>query len=454
MSRTSLFRTSSFRLAASYLALFTVSVIILGAVVYGVVWREIADDVDGDIRSETAVLLHDYAAHGLDHLRALIEARTEGGGSFVYSLQDADGGRLAGDLDAAGDRVGWTFLRRPGAGSPKLRALITRLDAGGALIVGDDWSNERSTTHTIVLAFVWALVGTLALGALGGLALSSQVLKRIGAMNDSALRIVAGDWRQRISDRGANDELAELARTFNRVFDRIESLLAAHKHVGDNIAHDLRRPLGRTMRRLEAARGEGSTARDAEAAIDGAISDIEGVLETFDAILRIGQIEAGARRAGFKRVDLAIIAQEVAEAFQPAADDEGKTLTAVLSCPLLLSGDRELLTQMVANLIDNALRHTPRGTRIVVTSERLPGELRLRVSDNGPGVPANEHARIFERFYRLDAARTTPGGGLGLSLVAAIAELHGLGCVAYDNSPGLLDRNFAAGAGRLIKVIE
>ncbi len=443
MPRTSLFRTSSFRLAAIYLALFTVSVLILGAVVYFVVWREIASEIDADIQGETSTLVREFAAHGRDRLQAIIEARSRSGGSFVYGLEDAQGRLVAGELAAKPGDVGWTSLREPerdeaeGESAAVVRALATRLSDGGALVVGDEWRGARGATRAVVMAFLWALAGTLGLGTLGGLILSSQVLRRIEAMSSAARGIVAGDWRQRIPETGANDELAQLARTFNRMFDRIETLLDAHKNIGANIAHDLRRPLARTVHRLEAARAGGVTPKDAESAIEGSIADIHGVLETFNAILRIGQIEAGARRAGFKPVDLAAVAREVVEAFQPAADEEGKTLAADLSVPLPLSGDRELLTQMVANLVDNALRHTPANTRIVVASARLPGAGRLTVSDDGPGAPPAELGRIFERFYRLDAARATPGDGLGLSLVAAIAELHGMACAASDNRPGL-----------------
>ncbi|MGD0188855.1 MAG: ATP-binding protein [Roseiarcus sp.] len=441
MPRTSLFRTSSFRLVAIYLALFTVSVLILGAVVYLVVWREIASEIDADIQGETATLMREFAAHGGDRLKAIIEARSRGG-SFVYGLADARGRLVAGELVSKPGEVGWTTLREPERGdepdgepSAAVRALVTLLNDGGVLVVGDEWRGARGATRTVVTAFLWALVGTLGLGTLGGLILSSQVLRRIEAMSSAARGIVAGDWRQRIPATGANDELAQLARTFNRMFDRIESLLEAHKAVGGNIAHDLRRPLAGAVHRLEAARGGGAGAKDAEFAIETAIADIHGVLETFNAILRIGQIESGARRAGFKPVDLAAVAREVVEAFQPAADEEGKTLVADLSVPLPLSGDRELLTQMIANLVDNALRHTPENTRIVVASARLPGAGRLTVSDNGPGAPPAELGRIFERFYRLDAARATPGDGLGLSLVARSPS-----CTAWPTPPATTGR--------------
>jgi len=442
--RISLYRTSSFRLAAVYLGLFTVSVLILGAAVSFVVWREIAGEIDADIQGETSTLMREFAAHGRDRLQTVIELRSRGPSSFAYGLEDGAGRLIAGELAAKPGESGWLTLderRRDGEadGDPTVavRALVTPLTGGGALVVGDEWRGARSATGPIVAAFVWALAATLGFGTLGGLLLSRQVRRRVDAMSGAAQGIVAGDWRQRIPETGANDELAQLARTFNRMFDRIESLLDAHKNVGSNIAHDLRRPLARTVHRLEAAQDVAATPAEAQQAIETAIADIHGVLETFNAILRIGQIEAGARRAGFKAVDLAAVAQDVVEAFQPAADEEGKALIAELSLALPLSGDRELLTQMVANLVDNALRHTPAGTRIVVASARSDEASRLTVSDDGPGVPQAELGRIFERFYRLDAARATPGNGLGLSLVAAIAELHGMGYAASDNRPGL-----------------
>jgi signal transduction histidine kinase len=189
--------------------------------------------------------------------------------------------------------------------------------------------------------------------------------------------------------------------------------------------------------RLETQLGREATRPDTAAALEAAIADIHAVLATFNAILRIGQIESGARRAGFREVDLAAVARDIVEAFQPAAEEEGKSLTADLDEALPLSGDRELLTQMVANVVDNALRHTPSGTHIVVASARRDGGGRLTVSDDGPGAPGAERQRIFERFFRLDAARSKPGDGLGLSVVAAIAELHGMACAAEDNAPGL-----------------
>jgi signal transduction histidine kinase len=195
--------------------------------------------------------------------------------------------------------------------------------------------------------------------------------------------------------------------------------------------------LARIVRRLEAVRLRHADNPAYHDTIDATIGDINGVLETFNALLRIAQIETGARRTGFRQIDLAVIARDVAEAFQPAAEEQGKTLSIHSGAPLPLMGDKELLSQMIANLIDNALRHTPEGSLIEVRTPERGAARTLTISDTGPGVPESDRARIFERFYRLDASRTTRGDGLGLSLVAAVAELHGAEIVVEDNRPGL-----------------
>ncbi len=288
----------------------------------------------------------------------------------------------------------------------------------------------------MLIAFVWAVAATLALGTIGGLWLSAQFLGRIDTMRLTARRLMEGDWSRRIPLSRIDDDLTALARTFNRLFDRIERLLLANKQVSADIAHDLRKPLAGVLRRLEGARNDPSSDA-ARASIDAAIGDVEGVLETFNALLRIGQVEAGARRAAFRPLDLAEVAREVAETFAPAAEDESKTLVQRLDASLPISGDRELLVQMIANLIDNALRHTPPGVRIEVAGERTPAGLALTVADDGPGVAAGEMIAIFQRFHRAGDPARAPGNGLGLALVAAIADLHGLACWASDNHPGL-----------------
>jgi signal transduction histidine kinase len=446
--RLSLVRTTSFRLAAIYLLLFTLSALALGASVYLSVRHEILADFDERIVEETDSLEGIFANEGRKRLTEILDARGSSGGALTYGLQSPDGRQLEGTLTApvagaGGPRAGWTELKEaednesPEEKPEVLRALVTPLADGSILIVGDEQRRADTALRGILSAFAWAVGATIALGVAGGLWLSAQFLRRIDAMRLAAHGIMAGDWGRRIPLSPVNDDLSSLARTFNRLFDRIEKLLLANKHVSADIAHDLRKPLAHILRRLEEARLDDASSDAIRSALDGSIAEIEGVLETFDALLRIGQIEAGARRAAFKPVDLAEIARDVVEAFQPAADEGGRTLVARLDAPLPMPGDKELLTQLIANLLDNALRHTPQGVRIIVAGDQSTRSARLTVEDNGPGVDPRDLPAIFQRFYRAGAARNSPGSGLGLSLVAAIAELHGLECSASDNHPGL-----------------
>ena len=440
MSRIRLLRTASFRLAVLYLALFTASALALGAFVYMSVQREILSDFDERIVEETDALKSDFATGGRERLAGIIEARGSGGASFSYGLAGPDGRPIAGDLrvSAAGaDANGWTEAQEasgeePAESKPEvIRSLATPLADGSILIVGDERRRSDTLLKGVLTALGWAL------GTIGGLWLSAQFLSRVDSMRQTARRLMDGDWSRRIPLSRTDDDLTALARTFNRLFDRIEKLLRANKQVSADIAHDLRKPLAGVLRRLEVARYNFSSGAGRDA-IGDAISNVEGVLDTFNALLRIGQVEAGARRAAFRPLDLAEVAREVAEAFAPAAEDEGKALVVTrLDLPLPLAGDKELLAQMIANLIDNALRHTPAGVRIEVGGERTPAGIALSVSDNGPGVAPADVEAIFKRFYRAGEAHRSSGTGLGLALVAAIANLHGLDCRASDNGPGL-----------------
>ena len=446
MPRHRLVRTGSFRLAVAYVGLFTLSALILGAVIFVAVRREAMRDIDERIREETYSLTQEFAEHGRDRLAAIVSARNAGSGAFAYGLTDPSGARIAGDLDpgeATGAPLafGWGSFSEPDRDEPgkgardTVRALATRLRDGSTLIVGDEWDSVDRAGREVLAAFAWALAVTLTLGVAGGLLLGAHALRRIDAISAAARAIVAGDWRHRLPLGGANDELADLARTFNGLFDRIEQLLLANKHAGEAIAHDLRKPLAGALRRLESlARARDD---DRDTIVAAATADILGVLDTFNALLRISQIEAGARRAAFQPVSLASVARDVVEAFAPAAEDEHKAIACAFDGDFDIVGDRELLTQMLANCVDNALRHTPEGTHIFVEGRMRDGRGVVSVTDDGPGVPAAEHKRIFERFHRLDATRATPGAGLGLSLVAAVAELHGMSVCALDNAPGL-----------------
>jgi signal transduction histidine kinase len=443
-----LIRTTSFRLAAIYLVLFALSTLALGIMVYASVRHEIMADFDDRIAEEADALQSVFSDQGRDRLAKLIDARGSGGGALAYGLEGPKGERLVGNLSlprrlAESRQGGWVEMPEAESDEPPetkpevIRAYVSRLSDGSTLIVGDELRRVDDALRGVMTAFGWAVGVMIVLGAAGGLWLSAQFLRRIDAMRLAALGIMGGQWSRRIPLSPVDDDLSALARTFNRLFDRIEKLLLANKHVSADIAHDLRKPLAGILRRLEAARREGASPATIREAIDAAIVEIESVLEMFSALLRIGQIEAGARLAAFQPLDLAGIARNAVEAFQPAAEEQGKTLVQHLGTELPMSGDKELLTQMVANLLDNALRHTPAGARIEVVGVRTRGGVSLSVADNGAGVAPEDLTAIFERFYRADSARALPGSGLGLSLVAAIAELHSLDCSASDNHPGL-----------------
>jgi signal transduction histidine kinase len=445
--RTRLLRTASFRLATLYLALFAASTVALGAFVYWSIRHEILADFDEGIVEERDALQHIFVSRGRDALTATLDARTASGGRPTAGLWGPNGRSLGGDLElppaAAPRTAGWfDFVETDTDQTPEqepetMRGLATRLFDGSILIVGDERRRSDEILQRVITAFAWALAATIALGAAGGLWLSAQFLHRIDVMRHAAQGIMAGDWSRRIPLASVDDDLSALARTFNRLFGRIETLLLANKHVSADIAHDLRKPLSRILRRLETVRSSEGGPTATAAAIEGATADVEGVLETFDALLRIGQIEAGARRAGFQTLDLAEIARDVADAFRPAAEEQGRTLVMRLDEPLPLEGDRELLTQMIANCLDNALTHTPPGVGIEIEGSLGSSGVTLTIADHGPGVRQEDLSKLFEPFFRGDPSRGSPGSGLGLSLVAAVAELHSLACSASDNRPGL-----------------
>ena len=276
-----------------------------------------------------------------------------------------------------------------------------------------------------------------ALALAGGLAIGRVLVRRVEAVNRTARGIMEGDLSQRIPVVGPGDELGGLAEVINRMLARIEELMANLRHVSSAIAHDLRTPLGHLRQRLETVRARSRDAADYEAAIDAAIADTDAVLETFEAMLRIAEVESGARRERFARVDLAALAEDVADAFAAVAEDRGKRLESRLAGPLWVDGDRALLTQMLANLVENAIRHTPPGTAVRVEAGRRGEEHQLVVRDTGQGIPAGQRADVFHPFYRLDRSRSTPGSGLGLSLVAAVVRLHAGRVWLEDAGPGL-----------------
>jgi signal transduction histidine kinase len=436
-------RTETFRLAAIYTGLFAASVALLGAFVLWTARSALEQQMVGRIEAETGVLEGELRTGGLDRLIATVRGRSHSARALDYLVQSPDGTRLGGELPAVEGRAGWTNLRG-GAPTPdepdgheRLRVLVTPLPGGNLLAVGDDTTRIEEAVDAIQDGLSWAVGLTIVLGMAGGLALSATFLRRVDVIAGTAEAIMAGHLDQRVPERGTDDDLDRLARTLNRMLQRIGELIEGLRQVSSALAHDLRTPLTRLRQRLEAARTGARSRPELESAIDGGIAEMDTILATFAALLRIAEVEAGARRAGFAEVDLAAVATNVVEAFAAPAEDERKMLVSSIDPAVSVRGDRELLTQLLANLVENAIVHTPKDTRIEVRLDRTTTGGRLTVADDGPGVPAGERQRIFAKFHRLDRSRSLPGNGLGLSLVSAIADLHGARLAVNDNGPGL-----------------
>ncbi len=294
--------------------------------------------------------------------------------------------------------------------------------------------------EAVATAFLWTVGLVAALGIGGGALLSRAFLARVDAIARTAEAIIGGDLARRAPGRGTGDDLDRLAGTLNHMLDRIGALMDSLRQVSTDVAHDLRTPLSRLYQRLEEARLHARSVPEYEAAVDGAVREAEGLLDTFSALLRIAQVEGASPRAGFGDVDLSAVADAVADAYRPDAEEGGRRLMADVAPGVVVRGDQELLTQALANLVENALRHTPAGTRIGVSLRLGRHGACLAVEDDGPGVLAEDLPRLTHRFYRGEHSRTTPGNGLGLSLVAAVAELHGAALHLAAVAPGLQAR--------------
>lgn len=428
------------------------SVVVMGTLLILVYWwmsSLLERHLQEAVQRQRAVLLNDLAQDGRESMLGLVRQHTEKHNAnpvhfpVHFLAQDAVGNRLAGDLPPMRATEGWQEFSLPFSSTHgEMAAQVHRglgawIDDDTFLLVTHDTADLNQTRKVLVGSFSAALAVTVLLALVGGLSIGAVLLRRVEGINHTARAIMDGDLSLRIPVGGQRDELHGLAESLNRMLARIEELMENLRHVTNDVAHDLRSPLGRLRQRLEASRLKQCACVEYETAIDAAIVDTDIILNTFDAMLRIAQVEAGARRARFTTVDLSVVAATIVEAFAPVAEDEGRRLVRQIEPGVTAKGDRELITQMLANLIENSLRHTLTGTALGLRVERVDASARITVTDAGSGIPADERERVFRRFYRLDASRSTPGSGLGLSLVAAVAKLHDAQISLEDNKPGL-----------------
>jgi signal transduction histidine kinase len=435
-----LFRALSFRLAAVYAGLLTVTVLVLFGVTYWFATDYGAQDEINEIHVEFASILDEARGVGEARLPAIIEnhMRLRKDVRAIYLLQDPAGRKIVGNIDAMKPFVGLTILNRVLDGQMRqVRAYGYQLPNGEYLIVGQDTATLRQMKALIVRAFGVGFVITVLMAILGSVIVSTAVLNRVDAVSRTARSIMGGDFSQRAPVRGTGDEFDDLAASMNAMLDRIEDLMRTMRQVSNDIAHDLRTPLTRLRQRLEHARRRVHNVEELHDALGHSIEQVDSILETFSALLRIAQIEAGGREVRNPVIDISRLLSGIVEDFSPAAEDHGQCLSAEIEPDLKAEADPELLTQLVVNLVENAIRHSPKGARITVVAKSSGTGVEFAVCDTGPGIPPEERENVLRPFYRLEASRTTEGCGLGLSLVAAIAKRHHAKLSLDDNAPGL-----------------
>lgn len=445
------FRTTAFKLSLAYLVLFAVLASLgLGYVAWNA--RRVLDDqIVSTIDAEINGLSEQYTAGGLRRLIAVVERRAKEPGASLYLVTTPAGEHIVGNVS----RVSADILARPGqyegfygrgteSDQSEHRAImrVFTLAGGFRLLVGRDTEERDRLRAAIGNTFGSSLALVVLLGVLGGWFVASRVLKRVDDMTETTRTIMAGDLDGRLRVAGTGDELDRLAQNLNLMLERIGELMRGMKEVSDNIAHDLKTPLTRLRNRADEALRTAESPDALRTAIEGVIEDSDGLIRVFNALLTIARLEAGNAPESVRRFDAGAVVREVAELYEPLAEDRGLSLTVRTEPDLILDGNRELVGQAIANLIDNAIKYGARSSEvapqeITVSATRADDRIRLTVADHGPGIPEAERGRVLDRFVRLDAARSRPGFGLGLSLVNAVARLHGGSLDLADNAPGL-----------------
>jgi signal transduction histidine kinase len=442
----SLLRSAAARLILVHFVMVAAST----ALVLGFLYWRVGNVIDAEqravVEAEIRGLADDYTRAGIFGLARAIEARLARpqARDAIYLLADARRQRIAGNLASWPPTVapdtGWATLSlyRTDRDEPTaISALAVRLPGDELLLVGRDVAARSAFNRTLGRTVVWALVAMTGLSLLTGWLMVRLVRARIGTVDEAARAIMAGDLTRRVEVRGSGDEFDRLAGTLNAMLERIEILVRDLRTVTDSLAHDLRSPLGRLVRHLQAAQADGLVMEARLDLLGRAEREAELVLSTATALLDISRVDAGIGAEQFEPVDLSRLAADMAELYEAVAEEQGLRIAVEAGQGPVIRAHAQLLAQAASNLIDNAIRHAPEGSAITVSATIAEGRPVLRVADRGPGIPEGARARALERFVRLDASRGGDGAGLGLALVAAVARMHGARLLLEDNAPGL-----------------
>jgi len=456
-----LLRTTAFRLTLVYLVVFSFfAAFLLGYFAFNT-RRLINEQIATIVSGELQLLQVQYNQAGIRRLVAAVDVRSRRPGSSLYLVTTPMGEGLAGNVGSLEPGIleseGWveTAYRRleePESAEHNALVRVTRLPGGIRILVGRDLDERERIFHIVALAGRWSVAIVIVLGIAGGVFVSRRVLKRVDAMTGTTQTIMAGDLSGRLSVIGSGDEFDRLAVNLNGMLERIESLMRGLKEVTDNIAHDLKTPLTRLRNRCEAALRTANSETEFRRVLEDTIEESEGLIRTFDALLMIARAESGEVREGMAEFDVAEVARDVSELYEPLAEDKGLTLEVNAKQHAAVKGNRELVSQALANLVDNAIKYAAPSAKvssgavngersgILVTADAEQDRIVLTVSDHGPGIPSADRSRVVDRFVRLERSRSLPGSGLGLSLVSAVARLHGGELKLEDNAPGLRAR--------------
>jgi len=445
-----LVRTTAFKLSLAYLLIFTIFAFVgLGYVAWNA-QRLLTNQFISSIESEIDSLSNLYRFGGLRRLVTSVERRSRAPGALLYLVTTETGERVAGNVGALPPdvlgRTGQfeTLYNRTDETEARPDMAIVRvylLPGGFRLLVGRDIEERRRLQEVIYRAFGYSLLFIVVLGCVGGWFITRRVLKRVDDMTEITRHIMTGDLGGRLAIAGTGDELDRLAQNLNDMLDRIGELMRGMQEVSDNIAHDLKTPLTRLRNKADEALRTASTPDELKSALEATIEESDNLIRIFNALLMIARLEAGNAREGLADFDAAEAVRDVAELYDALAEEAGVSLEVSVEDDLPIHGSRELLGQAMANLLDNALKYGSAAggepQTISVAAHRSDGDVRIVVADRGPGIPEAERGRVLERFVRLETARSRPGFGLGLSLAAAVARLHGGYLLLEDNEPGL-----------------
>ena len=449
MLLTKTLRSTTFKLALISIGVFGVVVIALFGYVYWSTTTFVLSRSDSVIEAEQAILRNIYDTSGRDGVVRAIEqhkaaARLEGG---VYLLANESFVPVIGNLaewpsalrgaNEWGEFKSATSVPKAGASRSLFRAKWETLPDGFHLLVGRDISDLGRFADEIYAALAFTILLIFVLAAVASVSVTRRTVGRIESINVTSRSIMESGLGRRIPLRGTQDEWDHLAQNLNSMLERIEGLIAEVKQVSDNVAHDLRTPLTRMRGRLEKAGIEKGVSDSDQSLINETIADLDDVLRMFSSLTRISQIEATNQKTALRTVNLIEIATAVGDLFDASAESKGGRVEVIGDKSIRISADRDLLFDAISNLVDNAIKHGRDGGVVIVGIEQKDGGAVLSIADDGPGIPPDEVEHVFKRFYRLERSRSTPGNGLGLSLVAAVVRLHGAQVALSDNRPGL-----------------